>query len=326
MKFRRLGASGLKVSELSLGNWLTHGDLIDADAAIGCVHEALDLGISTFDTADVYAMGAAETLLGQALSGVTRESVEILTKVRMPTGSGPNERGLSRKHVLESCDASLRRLGTDHIDVYQAHRYDKNTPLEETVAAFDHLVRSGKVIYVGVSEWTTDQLRAWLDIADQTGAARPISNQPQYSMLWRVPEQKIMPFCREHGISQIVWSPLAQGVLTGKYTPGTAAPPGSRASFAQADEAIGRWLRDDILGAVQRLLPVAAELGITMSQLALAWILTNDNVSSAIVGASRPGQLGENVKALDVVVDADMLKHIDETLTDVVERDPAMTG
>jgi aryl-alcohol dehydrogenase-like predicted oxidoreductase len=326
MKFRRVGASGLKVSEISLGNWLTHGDLVDAEHATACVREALDLGISTFDTADVYAMGEAEAILGRALAGVKRESIEILTKVRMPTGTGPNERGLSRKHILESCDASLRRLGTDHIDLYQAHRYDRGTPLEETVAAFDHLVRQGKVLYLGVSEWTTTQLQGWLDIADQAGAQRPISNQPQYSMLWRVPEPEVMPFCREHGISQIVWSPLAQGVLTGKYGPGSAVPDGSRGSFKQAQDAIGRWLRDDILAAVQRVQPVADDLGLTLAQLALAWVLNNENVSAAIVGASRPSQLRDNAKALDVKLEPDVLASVDEILGDIVERDPAQTG
>ena len=289
---------------------------------------ALDSGITTFDTADVYAATRAESVLGRALEGVRRESYELFTKVYWPTGPGPNDRGLSRKHIVESCEASLRRLQTDHIDLYQAHRYDPNTPLDETLRAFDDLVRAGKVLYVGVSEWTSAQIRDAIALAGQLGLDRIISNQPQYSMLWRVIEAEVVPTCREEGVSQIVWSPIAQGVLSGKYAPGAKPPEGSRATDESGGGAsiIRRWMRDDVLGAVQGLLPIASDCGLTPAQLAVAWVLQNDNVASAIVGASRPEQVVDNAAAAGVKLDADTMAAIDAVLGDLPERDPARTG
>ncbi|WP_432523770.1 aldo/keto reductase family protein [Kineococcus sp. SYSU DK006] len=326
MEHRHLGRSGLKISEITYGNWLTHGSQVENEAALACVREALEVGITTFDTADVYANTAAETVLGAALKGQRRESLEILTKVFGPIGpKGPNDTGLSRKHVLEACEGSLRRLGTDHIDLYQAHRYDYATPLEETMQAFADLVRAGKVLYVGVSEWTAEQLRAGHELAGQLGF-QLISNQPQYSMLWRVIEGEVVPTSRELGISQVVWSPIAQGVLTGKYAPGGKPPEGSRATDAKGGaKMIERWMRDDVLSRVQELKPVAADLGMSMAQLAVAWVLQNDNVATAIIGASRPEQVRDNAGAAGRTIPAEALARIDEVLGDVVERDPART-
>ncbi|NAZ74545.1 aldo/keto reductase [Kineococcus sp. T13] len=327
MEFRHLGRSGLKISEITYGNWLTHGSQVENDAAIACVHAALDAGISTFDTADVYANTAAETVLGAALKGQRRESLEILTKVYFPTGpKGHNDSGLSRKHVLESIDGSLRRLGTDHVDVYQAHRWDVSTPVEETMQAFADVVRAGKALYIGVSEWTADQLRQGHALAAQLGF-QLISNQPQYSALYRVIEPEVVPASRELGISQVVFSPIAQGVLTGKYTPGGAPPAGSRATDEKGGkQMISRWMRDDVLSRVQELKSVAAELQLSMAQLAVAWVLQNDNVAAAIIGASRPEQVTENVKASGVRIPAELMARIDAVLGDVVERDPARTA
>ncbi|MFG1944717.1 aldo/keto reductase family protein [Nonomuraea sp. NPDC048826] len=326
MEFRHLGRSGLMVSEISYGNWLTHGSQVEEDAAKLCVQAALDEGITTFDTADVYAGTKAEEVLGRALKGVRRESLEIFTKVYWPTGKGRNDRGLSRKHITESIHASLRRLQTDYVDLYQAHRFDAETPLEETLKTFDDLVRQGKVLYVGVSEWSAPQIAQALKIADEMGFDRLVSNQPQYSMLWRVIESEIVPLCEREGVGQIVWSPIAQGVLTGKYLPGQAAPEGSRATD-QAGGAgmIARFMKDDVLAKVQELKPIAADLGLSMAQLAVAWVLQNPNVSSAIVGASRPEQVRDNVKAAGVKLDAEVLKRIDDVLGSLVERDPAKT-
>jgi aryl-alcohol dehydrogenase-like predicted oxidoreductase len=308
MNFRHLGSSGLKVSEISYGNWLTHGSQVEEDAALACVRRALEEGITTFDTADVYANTRAETVLGTALAGERRESLEILTKVYWPTGpGGPNDSGLSRKHIRESIEGSLRRLQTDHVDVYQAHRYDLETPLEETMQAFADVVRSGKAHYIGVSEWTADQIRSAHALAVDLGIPF-VSSQPQYNLLWRVIEDEVVPTCEELGIGQVVWSPIAQGVLTGKYKPGQGVPAGSRAT------------------AVGRLEPLAAEAGLSMAQLAVAWVLQNPNVSSAIVGASRPEQVSDNVKAAGIVLDADLLAAIDAAVGDVVTRDPALTA
>jgi aryl-alcohol dehydrogenase-like predicted oxidoreductase len=324
MEFRSLGRSGLKVSEISYGNWLTHGSQVEADQATACVREALECGITTFDTADVYAGTKAETVLGEALKGVKRESYELFTKVYWPTGSGPNERGLSRKHIVESCNASLKRLQTDHVDLYQAHRYDYETPLEETLRAFDDLVRQGKVMYVGVSEWKASEIEAALRIADDMGLDRIVSNQPQYSALWRVIEAEVVPLCEKEGVSQIVWSPIAQGVLTGKYEPGQPPPEGSRATDEQGGaNMIARWLADDVLNAVQKLKPLAADAGISMAQLAVGWVLSNPNVASAIVGASRPEQVRDNAAAK--ALPDELKKAVDEVLADVVESDPAKT-
>jgi len=325
MRTRHLGRSGLKVSEIAYGNWLTHGSQVEEDAAKACVAAALDEGITTFDTADVYAGTAAEAVLGRALRGVRRESVEICTKVFWPTGQGPNDRGLSRKHIMESAHASLKRLQTDYLDLYQAHRYDHSTPIEETMRAFDDLVRQGKVLYVGVSEWRAEEIAAALGAAAQLGLDRIVSNQPQYNMIWRVIESEVVPLCETEGIGQIVWSPIAQGALTGKYLPGAAPPPGSRATDSRGSSFISDYLTDEILGRVQDLRPVADEAGLTMSQLAIAWTLRNRNVSAAIVGASRPEQVRENVAASGVTLDEQTLKRIDDVLGPVIVRDPALT-
>jgi aryl-alcohol dehydrogenase-like predicted oxidoreductase len=327
MEYRHLGRSGLKVSEITYGNWLTHGSQVEDEAATACVRAALDAGITTFDTADTYANTRAETVLGEALKGERRESLEIFTKVYFPTGpKGANDTGLSRKHVLESAEGSLRRLGTDHIDLYQAHRYDHATPLEETMQAFADLVRQGKVLYVGVSEWTADQLRAGVELARQMGF-QLISNQPQYSALWRVIEGEVVPTSRELGVSQVVWSPIAQGVLTGKYLPGQQPPEGSRATDAKGGkDMISRWMSDDVLARVQELKPVASDLGLSMAQLAVAWVLQNDNVAAAIIGASRPEQVHDNAAAAGVTIPADAMARIDEALGDAVVTDPARTA
>jgi aryl-alcohol dehydrogenase-like predicted oxidoreductase len=326
MEFRYLGNSGLKVSEIIYGNWLTHGSQVENDAATACVRAALDAGITTFDTADVYANGKAESVLGEALKGERRASLEILTKVYWPTGpGGPNDTGLSRKHILESIDGSLERLQTDYVDLYQAHRYDHETPLEETMQAFADVVRAGKAHYIGVSEWTADQIRAGQELATDLGF-RLVSNQPQYSMLWRVIEGEVVPASRELGLSQIVWSPIAQGVLTGKYEPGAAPPEGSRATDEKGGaDMIKRFLDDEVLTAVQGLRPVADDLGITMAQLAIAWVLANENVAGAIVGASRPEQVESNAAASGVTLDDDVLAKVDEVLGDVPTTDPAKT-
>jgi voltage-dependent potassium channel beta subunit len=327
MEFRHLGRSGLKVSELAYGNWITHGSQIEEEAAAACVRAALDEGITTFDTADVYAGTRAEEVLGRALKGQRRESLEIFTKVYWPTGDGRNDRGLSRKHIFESIHGSLRRLGTDYVDLYQAHRFDYETPLEETLRAFDDLVRQGKVLYVGVSEWRAEEISRALKIADEMGLDRIVSNQPQYSMLWRVIESEVVPLSEREGVGQIVWSPLAQGVLTGKYVPGQAPPAGSRATDSEGGaDMIKRFLRNDVLTRVQQLRPIAEEAGLSMAQLAVAWVLQNPNVSSAIIGATRPEQVRDNVRAAGVRLDPELLKRIDEVLEPVVERDPAKTA
>jgi aryl-alcohol dehydrogenase-like predicted oxidoreductase len=291
------------------------------------VHAALDAGISTFDTADVYANTKAETVLGEALKGQRRESLEIFTKVFGPTGpKGKNDTGLSRKHILESINGSLTRLQTDYVDLYQAHRFDYETPLEETMQAFADIVRQGKVLYIGVSEWTAEQLRAGHALAQDLGI-QLISNQPQYSMLWRVIEGEVVPTSRELGISQVVWSPIAQGVLTGKYVPGQQPPEGSRATDEKGGaNMIKRFMDDDVLRRVQDLKPVAEELGLSMAQLAIAWVLQNDNVATAIIGASRPEQVHDNVQAAGVTIPADVLTRIDDVLGGTVERDPAKTS
>ncbi|MEP9365657.1 aldo/keto reductase family protein [Nocardioides sp. CN2-186] len=326
MKTRNLGGSGLKISEISYGNWLTHGSQVEEDAATACVRQALEEGITTFDTADVYANTAAETVLGKALAGERREGLEIFTKVYWPTGPGKhNDHGLSRKHIHESINGSLKRLQTDYVDLYQAHRYDHETPLEETMEAFADVVRQGKALYIGVSEWRAEEIRAAHELARELKIPL-VSNQPQYSMLWRVIEAEVVPTSEELGIGQVVWSPIAQGVLTGKYLPGQAPPQGSRATDEKGgDKMISRWLQDDVLERVQQLKPIADEAGLSMAQLAVAWVLQNDNVSSAIIGASRPEQVTDNAKASGVVLDEATLKAIDEVVDPVVERDPAKT-
>ncbi len=326
MEHRHLGRSGLKISEIAYGNWITHGSQVEEDAARACVAAALDEGITTFDTADVYAGTKAEEVLGRALKGQRRAGLEIFTKVFWPTGPGMNDRGLSRKHIMESADASLRRLQTDYVDLYQAHRYDHETPLEETLRAFDDLVRQGKVLYVGVSEWRAEQIADALRIADQLGLDRIISSQPQYNMIWRVIETEVVPLCEKEGIGQIVWSPIAQGALTGKYQPGAAAPAGSRATDAMGSGFIKNYLTDDILTRVQQLAPLAEQAGLSLAQLAIAWTLQNPNVSAAIVGATRPEQVRQNVQASGVRLDTELMRQIDDVLGPVIQRDPALTA
>ncbi len=326
MEHRHLGRSGLQVSEIAYGNWITHGSQVEEDAALACVAAALDEGITTFDTADVYARTRAEEVLGKALHGVRRESLEICTKVFWPTGPGVNDRGLSRKHIIESAHNSLRRLQTDYLDLYQAHRYDHETPLEETLRAFDDLVRQGKVLYIGVSEWRAEEIAAAVKIADQLGLDRIVSNQPQYNMIWRVIESEVVEVSQQEGIGQIVWSPIAQGVLTGKYLPGAAPPAGSRATDEQGSGFISRLLNDEILGRVQLLKPVAEQAGLSLAQLAVAWTLQNPAISAAIIGATRPEQVRENVKASGVRLDPEVLTQIDDILGDQIVTDPALTA
>jgi aryl-alcohol dehydrogenase-like predicted oxidoreductase len=326
VEFRYLGNSGLKISEITYGNWLTHGSQVENDQATACVRAALDAGISTFDTADAYANTMAETVLGEALKSERRESLEILTKVYWPVGpGGHNDVGLSRKHIMESINGSLSRLQTDYVDLYQAHRFDYDTPLDETMQAFADVVRMGKALYIGVSEWTAQQIQDGHDLAEELGI-HLIANQPQYSMLWRVVEGDVVPVCVSLGISQIVFSPIAQGVLTGKYRPGEQPPTDSRATDEKGGaDTIKRWMRDDVLKRVQQLAPLAEEAGLSMAQLAVAWVLQNDNVSSAIIGASRPEQVHDNAAAAGVKLEEDLLAKIDEVLDPVVQRDPSAT-
>jgi aryl-alcohol dehydrogenase-like predicted oxidoreductase len=325
MEFRHLGRSGLLVSEIAYGNWITHGSQVEEEAAVACVRAALDVGITTFDTADAYAGGRAEEVLGRALKGERRAGLEIFTKVFWPTGPGPNDRSLSRKHIMESINGSLRRLQVDYVDLYQAHRYDYSTPLEETMQAFADIVHSGKALYIGVSEWTASEIRAGWEMA-QDLKIQLVSNQPQYSMLWRVIEAEVVPTSIELGLGQVVFSPIAQGVLTGKYEPGKQPPAGSRATDEKSGaQFISRWMSDEVLGTVQKLKPLAEQAGLSMAQLAVAWVLQNPNVSAAIVGASRPEQVHDNAKASGVKLDADLMKAIDEIIEPITERDPAQT-
>ena len=324
MKFRYLGNSGLKVSELIYGNWLTHASQVGDETAIQTVHAALEGGITTFDTADAYANQAAEVVLGNALKGQRREGLEILTKVYWPVAEkGPNDCGLSRKHIFESINGSLKRLQTDYVDLYQAHRFDYETPLEETMQAFSDLVRMGKVLYVGVSEWNAKQIRDGPALARQMGFSL-ISNQPQYSMLWRVIEGEVIPTSKELGLSQIVWSPMAQGVLTGKYLPGQPAPAGSRAADPNMASIIEKFMSEDVLTRVQKLKPLADDLGLTMAQFALAWVLQNQNVAAAIVGASKPEQIASNIAASGAQIPKEVMAKVDEILGDVVITDPSL--
>jgi aryl-alcohol dehydrogenase-like predicted oxidoreductase len=325
MNYRYLGNSGFKISELTYGNWLTHAQQVEDDSAIKTVHAALDAGITSFDTADAYANQAAEVVLGKALAGQRREGIEIFTKVYWPVGQKtPNEHGLSRKHIMQSIDGSLSRMNLDYVDLYQAHRYDYETPLEETMTAFADIVRAGKALYIGVSEWTAEQIQQGAALAKQLNF-QLISNQPQYSMLWRVIEEKVIPTSEQLGLSQIVWSPMAQGVLTGKYLPGQPAPAGSRAADPELGKIIEKFMTDDVLTRVQQLKPLADELGLTMAQFSLAWVLQNSNVAAAIVGASRPEQIADNVKAAGVQIPAEIMAKVDEILGGIIERDPAKT-
>jgi aryl-alcohol dehydrogenase-like predicted oxidoreductase len=307
MKYRRLGASDLMVSEISLGSWLTYGVGVETAAARACVAKAFDLGINFFDTANVYGRGAAETFLGEALSGRPRDSYILATKLMGDMGGG--DRGLSAAQVHKQIDASLARLQTDFVDLYQCHRYDPETPLEETMSALTEVVRAGKARFIGFSEWSPQHIA---DAFALDGVERFVSSQPQYSLLWRRPEQKVIPFCREHGVSQIVWSPLAQGVLTGKYRPGATPGADTRAGSEDMSGPIADWMAPAVLDAVENLKPVARQAGCTLAQLALAWVLREDNVASAIVGASRPAQLEENATASGLTVDPALFLRAEE--------------
>jgi len=308
MKYRRLGASDLNVSEISLGSWLTFGVGVERDRAKQCVDRAFDLGINFIDTANVYGQGAAESFLGEALAGRPRDSYIMATKLWGQMG--PSDKGLSRAQVMKQIDASLQRLRTDYVDLYQCHRYDPDTPLEETMLALTDLVKAGKVRWIGFSEWEPDQIAASFDVK---GAARFVSSQPQYSLLWRRPEKAVIPLCAVNGVSQIVWSPLAQGVLSGKYAPAAAAPEGSRAvNEIGGANFIQGWMRPAVLEAVQQMKPLAAEAGCALSQFALAWVLREPNVASAIVGVSRPEQLEDNAAASGLAVDAALFQRAEE--------------
>jgi aryl-alcohol dehydrogenase-like predicted oxidoreductase len=314
MRYRQLGDSDLNVSEISLGSWLTYGGGVGDESARACVDAAFEAGINFIDTANVYARGAAEDFLGDVLQNRPRDSYVLATKLYFPMDDTGENQGLSRPQVEKQIDDSLRRLRTDHVDLYQCHRYDNNTPLEETMAALTDVVNSGKARYIGFSEWSAAQIQAALDLSREKGYAKFVSSQPQYSMLHREPEREIFPLCQANGISQIVWSPLAQGALTGKYKPGAPPPEGSRATSRQMGGMMSNWLEEDVLETVQRLVPVAERLGITMAQLALAWVLREDNVASAIVGASRPEQVHDNASASGIELDAATLAEIDRIL------------
>ncbi len=320
MEYRRLGASGVKVSEISLGSWLTYGGSVASEEATACIHKAYELGINFFDTANVYMRGAAEEIVGRALRDFERDSYFLATKVYFPMGEGPNDRGLSRKHITEQCHASLRRLGVDYVDLYQCHRYDDETPLEETLRALDDLVRQGKVLYVGVSEWTADQIADALRLAEEMNLDRIVSNQPQYNMIQRRIEAEVIPLCEREGVGQVVFSPLAQGILTGKYRPGDAPEQGTRAADPDSSRFMRQLMNERVLSAVDRLRPVASKTGLSMSQLALAWVLRQENVSSAIIGASRPEQVEDNAVAAGVRLSPDVVSEVDGILGDVIQR------
>lgn len=310
MQYRRLGNTGLKVSEISLGSWLTYGGYVEQEQAIQTIHRAYDLGINFFDTANVYALGESEKVVGQAIKKFDRESIVLATKVFWPMGDGPNDRGLSRKHILEQANASLKRLDVDYIDIYYAHRFDPETPLEETLRAFDDLVRQGKVLYIGVSEWTAEQISEAAHIADKKLLDRIVVNQPQYSLLHRHIEKEIIPVSKKHGVGQVVWSPLAQGILTGKYKVGHQFPEGSRATTD--NQFFHSILTNENIEKAEKLSVIAKELGVTTAQLAIAWILREPNVASALVGASRPEQIEENVKASGIILEDQVLRRIEE--------------
>jgi aryl-alcohol dehydrogenase-like predicted oxidoreductase len=315
MKLRKLGSSDIEVSEISLGSWLTYSGGVEREAAKACVDAAFEAGINFIDTANVYGRGAAESLLGEVLSGRERSSYVLATKVYFPMSD--TDRGLSAAQIRKQIDASLQRLRTDYVDLYQCHRYDRETPLEETMQALTELVRAGKARHIGFSEWPAERIAASLEVP---GAERWVSSQPQYSMLWRGPEAEVIPLCEREGISQIVWSPLAQGVLTGKYLPGTPPPADSRAASESMGGFIDRLMEPRVLEAVQRLVPIAEGAGVTMVQMALAWVLRQPNVASAIVGASRPEQVHANASASGIELSADTLAAIDEALGDAAAR------
>jgi aryl-alcohol dehydrogenase-like predicted oxidoreductase len=320
VEYRRLGNSGVRVSEISLGSWLTYGGSVAEEQARSCIDRAYDIGINFFDTANVYMRGAAEEIVGRALRDFERDSYFLATKVYFPMGEGPNDKGLSRKHVTEQCHASLRRLGVDYIDLYQCHRYDENTPLEETLRTLDDLVRQGKVLYIGVSEWTDDQISDALRIAGELNLDRIVSNQPQYNMIQRRIEGGVIPLCEREGVGQVVFSPLAQGVLTGKYRPGDAPEEGTRAADPESNRFMQQLMNEVVLSAVDGLRSVASEVSLSLPQLALAWVLRQDNVSSAIIGASRPEQVDDNAAASGAKLPAHVVSEIDGILDGVIHR------
>ncbi|MDQ4126970.1 MAG: aldo/keto reductase family protein [Actinomycetota bacterium] len=320
MEYRRLGGSGVKVSEISLGSWLTYGGSVAEEQATACINKAYEIGINFFDTANVYMRGAAEEIVGRALRDFDRSSYFLATKVYFPMGDGPNDRGLSRKHITEQCHASLKRLGVDYVDLYQCHRYDANTPLEETLRTLDDLVRQGKVLYVGVSEWTAGQISQALRIAGEMNLDRIVSNQPRYNMIQRQIEAEVVPVSEREGVGQVVFSPLAQGILTGKYRPGEAPEQGTRAADPESSRFMQQLMNEEVLSAVERLRSVASEAGLSVSQLALAWVLRQENVSSAIIGASRPEQVEDNARASGARLSQDVISEIDRILDGVITR------
>ncbi len=320
MEYRRLGGSGVKVSEISLGSWLTYGGSVAEEQATACVHKAYEIGINFFDTANVYMRGRAEEIVGRALRSFDRDSYFLATKVFFPMGDGPNDRGLSRKHITEQCHASLKRLGVDYVDLYQCHRYDENTPLEETLRTLDDLVRQGKVLYIGVSEWTADQISDALRITKQMNLDRIVSNQPRYNMIQRQIEAGVVPLSEREGVGQVVFSPLGQGILTGKYRPGEAPQRGTRAADPESNRFMQQLMNEEVLSAVEGLRPVASEAGLSMGQLALAWVLRRENVSSAIIGASRPEQVEDNAAASGATLSPDAISEIDRILDGVIVR------
>jgi voltage-dependent potassium channel beta subunit len=318
MRYRKLGASGVKLSEIGLGSWLTYGGYVEDEQATACIHRAFELGVNFFDTANVYRRGAAEEVTGRALKAFRRDDYVLATKVYFSMGEGPNDRGLSRKHIMEQCHASLRRLDVDYIDLYQCHRPDEDTPLEETLRALDDLVTQGKVLYAGVSMWSAERIDEARRIQHKLNLDPIMSNQPEYSMLTRDIEEDVLPVSRQLGIGQVVYSPIAQGVLAGKYKPGEQPPPNTRAGTPGDSGFMERFMRDDLLEAVQNLRPIAEELGITMAQLAIAWVLREPGISSAIIGASRPEQVDENVAASGIELPPEVLARIDEVLAPVL--------
>ncbi|MED4227166.1 aldo/keto reductase family protein [Neobacillus cucumis] len=317
MKYRKLGNSGLKVSEIGLGSWLTYGTAVEKDQSTACIHKAYEQGINFFDTANAYNKGAAEVVLGEALKEYPRSSYVLATKVYFSMGKGPNDRGLSRKHIIEQCDASLKRLGVEYIDLYQCHRYDTETPLEETLRALDDLVSQGKVLYTGVSEWSAAQITDAVHIAKEKNLRPLVSNQPIYNMLVRYIEKEVLPVCEREGLGQVVFSPLAQGILTGKYKQGQPVPSSSRAANDRTNSVINSYLNDEVLSRVQKLENIAQNLGVKLSQLALAWVLKHPGVSSAIIGASRQEQVEENVKALEIEIPQPVLDEINLVLAEI---------
>jgi aryl-alcohol dehydrogenase-like predicted oxidoreductase len=321
VRYRKLGDSDIDVSEISLGSWLTYGAGLERDRTEACTRAAFDAGITFFDTSNIYGVGAAEAAWGEILSGYARDSYVLATKVFFQMSE--TDRGLSREQIHKQLDASLARLQTDYVDLYQCHRPDPETAIEETMEALTEVCEQGKVRQLGFSEWTIEQIEAGLDVP---GARKWVSSQPQYNMIWRAPEAELIPFCAEHGISQIVWSPLAQGVLAGKYRPGEQPPPDSRAASDAMGWAMDRYMSDEVLEAVQRLVPIAADAGLGMVQLALAWVLREQNVASAIIGASRPEQVHSNAAASGIELSPDALAAIDDALADVLVSEPRLAN